>query len=97
MSKREYCHTISQQYNCPRCLLIDLEKASNEIKELENKLTNYMLGFATQTEHCELLEAKLSIAVETLELLEKYKAYNGDDWVSVESKKALEKLRGESV
>lgn len=67
MSKREYCHTISQQYNCPRCLLIDLEKASNEIKELEAKLTNYMLGFATQTERCELLEAKLSIAVEALE------------------------------
>ena len=72
-----------------------LEQANAKIKELEAKLTNYMLGFATQTERCELLEAKLSIAVEALELLEKYKAYNGDDWVSVESKKALEKLRGE--
>lgn len=41
------------------------------------------------------LEAKLEIAVEALELLEKYKAYNGDDWVSLESRQALEKLRGE--
>lgn len=38
MSKREYCHTISQQYNCPRCLLIDLEQANERIKELEAKL-----------------------------------------------------------
>lgn len=38
MSKREYCHTISQQYNCPRCLLIDLEQANEKIKELEAKL-----------------------------------------------------------
>jgi len=71
-----------------------LEQSEAKNKELENKLTNYMLGFATQTERCELLEAKLAIAVETLELLQKYKAYNGDDWVSLECKKALEKLRG---
>lgn len=39
---------------------------------------------------------KLEIAKEALELLQKYKAYNGDDWVSLECKKALEKLRGEN-
>lgn len=40
MSKRDYCHTISQQYNCLRCLLIDLEQANAKIKELEAELSD---------------------------------------------------------
>lgn len=67
MSKREYCHTISQQYNCPRCLLIDLEKASNKIKEPEAKLeiavsalkcneTFHRLGGIDDCEPCQALE-----------------------------------------
>ena len=56
-----------------------LEQANAKIKELETKLTNYMLGFATQTERCELLEAKLAIAVETLEFYA-----HGDNWGHIE-------------
>lgn len=52
---------------------------SEKIKELEAKLTNYMLGFATQTERCELLEAKLSIAVEALEFYA-----HADNWTHIE-------------
>ena len=77
-----------------------LEQSEAKNKELETKLTNYMLGFATQTERCELLEAKLSIAVEALEIYENLDNYERHGLVNNDqdfyAKKALEKLRGEN-
>ena len=39
------------------------------------------------------LEAKLAVAVKALESLEKYIAYNGDDWVRIEASLALEQIK----
>lgn len=75
-----------------------LEQANEKIKELEAKLTNYMLGFTIQTERCELLEAKLDKCEEQRNKYHSIAEMEGmTDFTIEELNTQLEKFRGENV
>lgn len=88
---REFCHTISEQYRCPRCLRIDLEISKEENAKLREKLR------VAEEAHEKITKVKYGLELsdyDNMEYVADYWAKQCGNYEGI-SREALRKIRGE--
>lgn len=75
-------------------LKAELEFANDVVKEREFWASMRLKTCKKLEDENASLTEKLAVAVAALEGLQKYVAYNGDDWVRLEASEALASIRG---